>query len=124
MVERLAASGTRQGLMLERSAGTPTALRCSVMRPVAELTPLPSVRYVQTGGDKSVYKRAARGAASPALLAAPEIAPAGYRLPRCHRWGLATKSKRQVLQRHRIGFSTEHQQRFRKGALGQVGGRL
>ena len=82
---RLAASGTRRGLMLGRSAGTPTALRCSVLRPVAELTPLASQRYVQTGGDKSVHERAARGAASPALLVAPEIAPAGYRPPRVQR---------------------------------------
>jgi restriction system protein len=47
---------------LRRSAGTPTPLRCSVSWPVAELTPLTSFRYVQTGGDKSVHEaRCARG---------------------------------------------------------------
>ncbi len=49
--------------------------------------------YAQTSGDKSVHERAARGAASPALLVAPEIAPAGYRLPRCHRWGLSRRAR-------------------------------
>jgi hypothetical protein len=47
---------------LRRSAGTPTALRCSVSWPVAKLTSLTSFRYVQTGGDKSVHEaRCARG---------------------------------------------------------------
>ncbi len=58
--QRRARTGRRASL--RRSAGTPTPFRCSVSWPVAELTPLPSVRYVQTGGDKSVYEaRSARG---------------------------------------------------------------
>ena len=71
-----ARTGRRQRFASAVGGVPPTALRCSVMRPVAELTPLPSVRYVQTGGDKSVHERAARGAACPALLAAEEA--------RCH----------------------------------------
>ena len=58
--QRLARTGRRASL--RRSAGTPTAFRCSVSWPVAKLTPLPSVRSVQTGGDKSVHEaRCARG---------------------------------------------------------------
>jgi hypothetical protein len=68
-----------------RSAGTPTALRCSVSRPrrrthYAHFVPLRS-----NSGDESVHERAARGAASPVLLVASEIAPAGHRLPRAER---------------------------------------
>ncbi len=69
-------AGRRQRFASAVGGVPPTALRCSVMRPVAELTPLASPRYVQTGGDKSVHERAARGAACPALLAAEEA--------RCH----------------------------------------
>ena len=58
--QRLARTGRRASL--RRSAGTPTAFRCAVSWPVAKLTPLPSVRSVQTGGDKSVHEaRCARG---------------------------------------------------------------
>ncbi len=102
---RLASGGTRRGLMLGRSVGTPTALRCSVSRPVAELAPLASPRYAQTGGDKSVYERAARGAASPALLAVPEIAPAGYRPPRVQPFSLFAANTKAGAAKVRSGRS-------------------
>ena len=69
--------------------------------------------------------RASHADLNPPLLAAPEIAPAGYRLPRpatvcC----FATKNKSRFVWRRRIGSSSDDQKRFRKGALGQFGGRL
>ena len=72
-----------------------------------------------------MLKRAARADPDAALLAAPEIAPAGYRLPRpatvcC----FATKSKNRFGWRSGFGFSFEQMKRIRKGALGQFGGRL
>ena len=79
---RLAAGGSRQGLMQGRSAGTPTALRCSARGRVAELTLLTAFGFVQTGVDESVYKARKRADPNPPLLVAPEIAPAGHRPPR------------------------------------------
>ena len=61
-IERQRRAQTGRRASLRRSAGTPTSFRCSVSWPVAELTSLTSFRYVQTGGDKSVYEaRCARG---------------------------------------------------------------
>ena len=65
-----------------------------------------------------MVKRAKRADLRAALLVAPEIAPAGYRLPRCHRLWFAAKSKSRLAQPHRVGFSYEDQRRFRKGAFG------
>ena len=67
--------------------------------------------YVQTGGDKSVHERAARGAASPALLIAPRNRP--RRIP----------PRRE--QEPAFCSSTKHKRHVScKGACGQVGGRL
>jgi len=43
------------------------------------------VRCAQTGAARQITRRAARADPAPALLAAPEIAPAGDRLPRSPR---------------------------------------
>ena len=50
--------------------------------PVGKLTSLAFGSLRSNSADESVHERAARGAASPALLVATEIAPAGYRPPR------------------------------------------
>jgi hypothetical protein len=47
-----------------------------------ELTPLASRRFVQAAPESQFTKRASAPTSSPVLLAASEIAPAGYRLPR------------------------------------------
>ena len=80
---RLATGGTRRGLMLERSAGY-SRLHCAARSGgrVGKLTALPSVRSVQTMPTSQSTKRASAPTSSPALLVAPEIAPAGYRPPR------------------------------------------
>ncbi len=113
----LAASGTRRGLMLGRSVGTPTALRCSVSRPVAELTPLASPRYAQTGGDKSVYERAPRGAASPERIKVPEIAPAGHRPPRAEPLVLFAANRKAGAAKVRSGRSEGASSALRSGRL-------
>ena len=57
---------------LRRSAGTPTALRCSVLRPRRRTRYAHFVRLRSNSGDESVLERAARGATSLPLLAAEE----------------------------------------------------
>ncbi len=103
---RGAAGGTRPGLMLGRSAGY-GRLRCGARAWVARSNSLRSTsfRFVQTGARESVVEARKRADPCAALLAAPEIAPAGYRLPRRHRLGFATKSKSPPSQRHRIALS-------------------
>jgi hypothetical protein len=88
--------------MLGRSPGTATALHCAARSrgPVAELTSLNFVSLRSNSGDESVHERAARGAASPALLVAPEIAPAGQKV---------------------FGSSTEKNQRISKGVCKKGG---
>ena len=107
-----------------RSAGTPTVLRCSVQGRAVELTTLNFVSLRSYSAHESDIEARKRADPEPPLLAAPEIAPAGYRLPRCHRLWSSMKSKSWFSQRDRIGLSNEHPTPFSKGAFGQVGGRL
>ena len=103
----VAAGGTRRGLMLGRSA-----LR-SDSAAMLGLGSRRRTRYVrfalcaQTAAPSQLTKRAARADPSPALLAAPEIAPAGHRLPRRAPCG---------------GLRAVEHQRFGKGAGGRAGG--
>jgi hypothetical protein len=82
LVQRIAAGGTRQGLMVERSTqrfdfaavlglGSRRTTRC-----------VRCAHCARTGAASRFTKRAVRADPSRALLAAPQIAPAGYRLPR------------------------------------------
>ena len=64
---------------LKRSPAA-TSLRCSVIRPTAELATRCALRSNSRGELET--KRAARADPAAALLAATEIAPAGHRLPR------------------------------------------
>ena len=65
------ASGQASALRWSGLRFAPTALRCSVSWPVAELTSLLR-NSVQTVAPSQLTKRAARAATSPALLGAPE----------------------------------------------------
>ena len=78
---RLASGGTRWGLMPGRSA-----LRAdsTAMLALGSRRETPSVRFAhcgQTVPSSQSTKRAARAGPNPAMLATPEIAPTGYRLP-------------------------------------------
>ena len=64
-------------------------LRCGARLGVAPQTRFVRfAHYAQTGAASQFWMRAARADSKAALLAAPEIAPCGYRLPRCHSRGL------------------------------------
>jgi len=78
----VAAGGTWQGLMLERSAlrADCTALLGSGSRRRTHYASF--ARSVQTTAASQTTKRASRADPEPALLVAPEIAPARYPLPR------------------------------------------
>ena len=78
----VAAGGTRQGLMLWRSAlrADCTAMLGPGSRRRTHYASC--ARCVQTTAASQITKRAARADPGPALLVATEIAPAGYRLPR------------------------------------------
>ena len=60
----------------------PTPLRCSAWGCTAQLATRPEGRFAQTGAVSQFTKRAARASPRPALLAAPEIAPAASHPPR------------------------------------------
>ena len=60
---------------LVRSVLRPTALRCSVLRPRRGTRCVRCALYAQTAATRVLTSRAAREAASPALLGAPEGAP-------------------------------------------------
>ena len=108
-VLRVAAGGTRQGLMLGRSA------LCADSAAVLGLGSRRTTRYVrcahcaQTAAASQSTKRAARADPSPVLLAAPQIAPAGYRLPR---------------RPPGVVLAARNHHWLRKGAPGQVAARL
>jgi hypothetical protein len=68
------------------AVGTARRLHCAARPEVAPRTRCAHfVRCAQTGAASQFWKRAARADLRPALLVAPEIAPTGCRLPRCHR---------------------------------------
>ena len=84
----VAAGGIRRGLMLGRSAlrADSTAMLRAGSRRAARCANC--VRSAQTCAASQITKRAARADPAPALLVAPQIAPAGCRLPRGHRRGV------------------------------------
>ncbi len=74
------------------AVGAAHRLHCAARSGVAPLTRCTRfARYAQTDAASQFTKRAARADPSPALLVAPEIASAGCRLPRWHRWIHSTK---------------------------------
>jgi len=81
-VERLAAGAVRLGLMLERSARCADSAALLGPRARRRTHYASFARSVQTTAASQSWKRATRAARGPALLAAPEIAPAGQRPPR------------------------------------------
>ncbi len=64
--------GQSTALHLRVGREAPTALRCSVSRPRRSTHCAYCVRYVQTSATGQITKRAARAAASPVLLGAPQ----------------------------------------------------
>ena len=82
---RVAAGWSRRGLMVGRSgagrADCPAVLAAGAHRTTHCA---PCGRFVRTSAMRMLTKRAARAAPAAALLGAPQIAPAGSRLPR--RW--------------------------------------
>ena len=90
---RVAAGGTRRGLMVERSgaerADCPAVLAAGAHRTTHYA---PCGLFVQTGAMRMFTKRAARAAPAAVLLGAPQIAPAGSRLPR--RWVFGVRRTR------------------------------
>ena len=79
---RVAAGGTRQGLICGGRRCAPTPLRCSARGRAAELAAfaaLTTLKQLRRVRSRSALARADPG---PALLVATEIAPTGYRLPR------------------------------------------
>ena len=121
---RVAAGGTRQGLILWRSP-LRCRLRCDA-RPgvgVAELTARPEGRSVQTGATSQLTKRASAPAPRPSIAAATEIAPAGYRLPRGRHGGRASVERQPCLCKGVSGQAAAHRceapgfARFRGRAL-------
>ena len=105
---RVAPGGTRQGLMLWRSALRADCTAMLGLRSRRRTHCANCVRSVRTAAPGQSTKRAARADRRPALLAATEIAPAGYRLPR------ATV----------LGIRHERPRRPCEGAPGQDGARL
>ena len=93
VLARVAAGGTRRGLMVERSsaerADCPAVLAAEAHRTTHYA---PCVLFVQTGAMRVFTKRAARAAPAAVLLCAPQIAPAGSRLPR--RWVFGVRCPR------------------------------
>jgi len=104
-------------------------LRCGARLGVAPQTHFAHfVRYVQTGAASQFWMRAARADSKAALLAATEIAPCGYHLPRCNGCGLRRKHHlrlaaplRPLLTRLkarrsiRLGFSSQRTERLQRG---------
>ena len=76
-------SGHAAALRLGGRRKAPTALRCAVSWPAAELASFAALTALNHPRRVRRTKRAARADLSPALLAAPEIAPTGHRPPRC-----------------------------------------
>jgi len=66
------ASGQAAALRWSGRRGAPTALRCSVSRPRRRTRCVRCALYAQTPATSQLWMRAARAAASPALLGAPE----------------------------------------------------
>ena len=110
-------------------------LRCGARLGVAPQTHFAHfVRYVQTGAASQFWMRAARADSKAALLAATEIAPCGYHLPRCNGCGLRRKHHlrlaaplRPLLTRLkarrsiRLGFSSQRTERLQRGRRHPVG---
>jgi len=104
-------------------------LRCGARLGVAPQTHFAHfVRYVQTGAASQFWMRAARADSKAALLAATEIAPCGYHLPRCNGCGLRcehhlrlTAPLRPLLARLEarrsigLGFSSQRTERLERG---------
>ena len=112
---RVAAGGTRRGLMVERSgaerADCPAVLAAGAHRTTHYA---PCGLFVQTGAMRMITKRAARAAPAAVLLGAPQIAPAGSRLPR--RWVFGVRC---------FGIRlSEDQEPGGKGVWGPVAARL
>ena len=113
-------------------------LRCGARLGVAPQTHVAHfahfVRYVQTGAASQFWMRAARADSKAALLAATEIAPCGYHLPRCHGWGLRCEHHlrlaaplRHLLTRLEargsicLGLSSQRTERLQRGRRHPVG---
>ena len=104
-------------------------LRCGARLGVAPQTHCAHfVRYVQTDAASQFWMRAARADSKAALLAATEIAPCGYHLPRCHGCGLRWEPHLRVLAAPRctatcqdspsrigLGFSSQRTERLQRG---------
>ena len=76
----------------------PTAFRCAVSWPVAELASLASQRYAQTGGDKSVHEaRCARGPRALCSSAPKRRPPTCPSAPLRQRWRLFSGTPNTVL---------------------------
>ena len=110
-------------------------LRCGARLGVAPQTHFAHfVRYVQTDAASQFWMRAARADSKAALLAATEIAPCGYHLPRCHGCGLRCEHHLRLAAplRHplirldarfpmRLGFSSQRTERLQRGRRHPVG---
>ncbi len=81
-VQRIAAGGTRQGLMVERSALCADSTAVLGLGSRRTTCCVRCAHCARTGAASQPTKRAARADPRPVLLAAPQIAPARYRLPR------------------------------------------
>jgi hypothetical protein len=105
---RVAAGGTRRGLVLWRSALRSDCTPMLTPRSRRRTLYARFARCVQTVAPRWLTKRAARADLGPALLVATEVAPTGYHLPRGNR----------------VGSSTDPPTLPRKGVPGQAGARL
>jgi len=99
LLARFAAGGTRRGLTLWRLA--PGANSAAVLDPGScrRTRCVRCAHAAQTASASMTTKRTARAAPKSPLLAATEIAPAGYRLPRSGRWHSTVGMPTMVLQR-------------------------
>jgi hypothetical protein len=110
-------------------------LRCGARLGVAPQTHFAHfVRYVQTGAASQFWMRAARADSKAALLAATEIAPCGYHLPRCHSCAFRCEHHPRLAAplRHplarlearlsiRLGFASQRTERLERGRRHPVG---
>ncbi len=85
---RVAPGGARWGLVLGRSAlrADSAAMLGSGSRRRTRYAHF--VSCARTAAASQITKRAARADPKPPLLAVPQVAPTGHRLPRVHRFGL------------------------------------
>ena len=94
------------------AVGAARRLRCAARSGLASRNSLRSLAHsAQTGAASQTTKRAARAEPGPALLLAPEIAPAGHRLPRVEPRAGSCSLQRAL-------------RRCSKGACGQAAARL